>query len=150
VYAPDTTKFADSLKFVTPKGKVVYGGGGIMPDVFVGIDTIGSSWYLTQLRYSMSFQAFAFDFANGKYNQWSNAKQYAQSFEVTDAILNQFLKYGEKEFGIKMDQSDLKVSKTLIKNYLKAEIARQIWTEEGYMFVMSQYDKEVQKALKSF
>ena len=150
LYAPDTTKFVDSLKFITPKGKVVYGGGGIMPDVFVAVDTVGNSWYLAQLRYTMSFQAFAFDFANGKYEQWKTPQEYARTFQISDALLNQFLKFSEKESGVKIDQSGLKTSKQWIKNILKAEIARQIWTEEGYFIVMNQLDKEVQTALKQF
>jgi carboxyl-terminal processing protease len=150
LYAPDSTKFVDSLKFTTPKGKIVYGGGGIMPDVFVPIDTVGNSWLLTQLRYTMAFQAFAFDYANGKYQKWKDAKEYANTFQISDALLNDFLKYSEKEFKVKVDQEDLKISKNWIKNFLKAEIARQIWTEEGYYVVMNQFDKEFQKAMRSF
>ncbi|EPB66036.1 peptidase, S41 family [Ancylostoma ceylanicum] len=108
LYAPDSSKFVDSLKFVTPKGKVVYGGGGIMPDVFVPLDT------------------------------------------VSDALLNDFIRFSEKEFKVKVNQEDLKTSRELIKNFLKAEIARQIWTENGYYTVMNRFDKEVQKALESF
>jgi len=148
LYAPDSTKFVDSLKFVTPKGKVVYGGGGIMPDVFVGIDTVGNSWYLAQLRYTMSFQTFAFDYANGKYNKWKNPQEFANTFEVTDALLNQFLKFSEKENKVIIDAVGLKQSKQWIKNILKAEIARQIWTEVGYYCVMNQLDNEFQSALK--
>lgn len=148
LYAPDSTKFVDSLKFVTPKGKVVYGGGGIMPDVFVKLDTVGNSWYLAQLRYTMSFQTFAFDYASGKYSNWKNPQEFAKTFEVTDALLNQFLKFSEKENKVKIDPNGLKQSKQWIKDILKAEIARQIWTEVGYFIVMNQLDNEFQTALK--
>lgn len=150
LYAPDSSKFVDSLKFVTPKGKVVYGGGGIMPDVFVPLDTTGNSWLLTQLRYTTSFQAFAFDYASGKYDKWKNPKEFARSFQVSDALMNDFLKFSEKEFKVKVNQEEVKVSKELIKTFLKAEIARQIWTEDGYFIVMNHADKEVQQALKNF
>ena len=150
LYAPDSSKFVDSLKFVTPKGKVVYGGGGIMPDVFVPLDTVGNSWTLTQLRYTMSFQAFAFEYASGKYDKWKNPSEFARSFQVSDALLNDFIRFSEKEFKVKVNQEDLKTSRELIKNFLKAEIARQIWTENGYYTVMNRFDKEVQKALESF
>lgn len=150
LFAPDSSLLVDSLKFTTPKGKVVYGGGGIMPDIFVPLDTVGNSWFLAQLRYSMSFQSFAFDFANGKYDKWKSPKEFAKSFQVTDELLNKFLKFSEKESGVIIDKNGLRVSKSLIKIILKAEIARQIWTEEGYFIVMSQEDNEVQKALVSF
>ena len=58
--------------FKTPKGKVVYGGGGIFPDVFIPMDTLGSSWYFTDLRYTPSFQNFAFDFVANKRNHWKS------------------------------------------------------------------------------
>lgn len=150
LYAPDSSKFVDSLKFTTPKGKVVYGGGGIMPDVFVPLDTVGNSWLLTQLRYTMSFQAFAFDYASGKYDKWKNPVEYTRSFQVSDKLLNDFITFSEKEFKVKVNREDMKTSKELIRNFLKAEIARQIWTENGYYTVMNQFDKEVQKALANF
>lgn len=150
LYAPDSTLFVDSLKFTTPKGKVVYGGGGIMPDVFVPLDTTGSSWLLTQLRYTMTFQAYAFDYANGKYKKWKNPSEYNATFQVTDALVADFIKFSEKEFKVRSNAQDLKTSKDLIKLLLKAEIARQIWTENGFYTVMSTADKEVLKALKLF
>mgnify|MGYP000921575740 CR=1 FL=1 len=148
LYAPDSSKFVDSLKFVTPKGKVVYGGGGIMPDVFIGLDTVGNTWLLAQLRYTMVFQAYAFDFANGKYNKWKSPKEFAANFSVSDALLNDFLNFGKKEYKIKVDTKELAISKNWIKTFLKAEIARQIWTEEGYYEVLNLSDNEIQKALK--
>ncbi len=148
LYAPDSSKFVDSLKFTTPKGKVVYGGGGIMPDVFIPLDTIGNTWTLAQLRYTASFQAFAFDFAHGKYTRWKNPKEFSQSFFVSDAMVNDFIKYSQKEYKVKINESELITSKELIKLYLKAEIARQIWTEEGFYIVFNHADKEVKKAFE--
>lgn len=148
LYAPDSSKFVDSLKFTTPKGKVVYGGGGIMPDVFIPLDTIGNSWSLAQLRYTASFQAFAFDFAHGKYSKWKNPKDFNQSFFVTDVLMDELIKYSQKEYKVKVNSTDLKASKDLIKLYLKAEIARQIWTENGFFIVFNTADKEVKKALE--
>lgn len=148
LFQPDSSLFVDSLKYTTPKGKIVYGGGGIMPDVFVPLDTTGNSWYLTQLRYAMTFQSFAFDFAHGKYEKWKNPQEYAATFNVSDNLMQQFLNYAQKEFKIAIDQKGLRMSKSLIKLFLKAEIARQIWVEDGYYTVVSQDDKEVKAALQ--
>jgi len=60
----------------------------------------------------------------------------------------QFLKYAQKEFKIAIDQKGLRMSKSMIKLFLKAEIARQIWVEDGYYTVVSQDDKEVKVALQ--
>jgi len=150
LYAPDSTLFVDSLKYKTPKGKIVYGGGGIMPDIFVALDTSGSSWYLAELRYSMAFQSFAFDFVRNKRNLWNSAQHFAKSFIVSDDILKSFTNYGVINYSIPFKQREFNASKTLMKTVLKAEIARQIWTENGYYQVINQTDKELLKALQQF
>ncbi len=147
LYAIDTTMLADSLKFKTPKGKIVYGGGGILPDIFVPLDTAGSSWYFTELRYSPAFQNFAFDYVSDKRNQWKSLPDFKNNFVVTDKLLNEFLNYAEKYEKVSRNPRELKISKKLITQALKAEIARQIWTEQGYFFVVSDYDREIQKAI---
>ena len=82
MYKVDSSLFVDSLKFITPKGKVVYGGGGIMPDIFVPFDTSGSSWYLSELHYSSVFQTFAFDFVQNKRKKWKSPAHFGRSFDV--------------------------------------------------------------------
>jgi carboxyl-terminal processing protease len=147
LYKPDSTLFADSLKFKTPKGKIVYGGGGIMPDIFVPFDSTGNSWYFSDLRFSSAFQAFAFDYLQDKRNKWSGLDAFEKQFKVTPEILDRFVKFAEKEMKVKKDASGLKHSKSLIERTLKAEIARQIWLEEGYYRIVNRSDNEVQKAL---
>jgi carboxyl-terminal processing protease len=148
LYEPDSTLLVDSLKYTTPKGKTVYGGGGIMPDVFIPLDTLGASWYFTQLRYSPAFQNFAFDFVSDKRQKWKDRVDFKKNFQVTDAILNQFLNYAEKNHKVEKNVVDLNTSKTIIKNALKGEISRQLWTEQGYYYVTSDSDNEIQRALK--
>lgn len=148
LYAPDSTLFVDSLKYVTPKGKIVYGGGGIMPDVFVPLDTTGSSWYLTELRYSMAFQSFAFDFANKKRTAWKSPKEFSDKFTISEELLKEFVSYSNTYFSIRFDQKDFNTSKNLMKQLLKAEIGRQLWTENGFYHVINKSDKEVLKALQ--
>lgn len=150
LYAPDSSIFVDSLKYITPGGKVVYGGGGIMPDVFVPLDTLGSSWYLSQLRYTLTFQSFAFEYVDGKRSKWKTPQQFASGFTVSDDLLRQFTAYSEKYYDIAFNARDFATSKSLMKELLKAEIARQLWTETGYFMIISRNDKEVLKALKEF
>lgn len=148
MYEVDSSLFVDSLKFKTPKGKIVYGGGGIMPDVFVPFDSTGASWYLTHLRYSPAFTTFAFDFAQGKRTKWKTPLEFAKSFEVSDGIVEQFAKFAEKEHDVKIDRQGLNASRRLIKQYIKSEIARQIWVEQGFYQVNNLVDPEVQKAIE--
>ena len=67
---------------------------------------------------------------------------------MTDAILNEFVNYAAKNHQVQKSVVDLNTSKTIIKNALKGEIARQIWTEHGYYYVISDSDNEIQKAIQ--
>ena len=145
----DSSLLVDSLKFKTPKGKVVYGGGGIFPDIFLPLDTMGNSWYFTELRYSSAFQSFAFDFVSNKRTLWKNPTEFNNSFVINDKITQEFLNYAMKNAHIPIDPIGYAKSKRLIQITLKAEIARQLWTEEGYYTVINQLDKEMQFAIKT-
>jgi len=148
LYAPDSSVFVDSLKFKTPKGKIVYGGGGIMPDVFVPFDSSGMGYYFTSLRYTAIFQMFAFDFVQNKRSKWYAPSEFNKSFQVSDELLKSFTIYAEKELGLKQDFTEIKHSKSILKRTLKAEIARQLWEEQGYFTVMNSFDSEVLKCLE--
>ncbi|MEY4604405.1 MAG: hypothetical protein RIT43_1697 [Bacteroidota bacterium] len=147
LYAPDSSIFVDSLKFKTPKGKTVYGGGGIMPDIFVPYDSTGTSDYLTTLRYSQVFSGFAFDFVQTKRSQWPSPESFNKQFKVTDELINSLATFAEEEMHIPIDSKGLAHSKTAIAQSLKAEIARQIWMEEGFYQVFNSTDREFNKAL---
>ena len=148
LYKPDTSIFVDSLKFKTPKGKIVYGGGGIMPDIFVPFDSSGMSFYYTELRYSAAFQSFAFDFVSDKRTKWNSPEEFNKSFNVTEDLLSKFVKYAEINEHVLLNKSEFSRSKKLISQTLKAEIARQLWVEQGFIEVMNAFDSEVQKAIK--
>ncbi len=148
LFSADTTLYVDSLKFKTPKGKTVYGGGGIMPDVFVAYDSIGNSGYYTQLRYAAAFQMFAFDYVLGKRNSWKNPSDFNKSFNVSDALFENFVKYAADNLNIEPDGNSKSKSKLLIKQTIKSEIARQIWIEAGFYEVEKSTDKVIQKAIE--
>jgi len=150
MYKADSTLLVDSLKFTTPGGKVVYGGGGIMPDVFVPYDTTGNSWYYTELRYSSAFTTFAFDFVEGRRKEWKSVRAFKETFDVSEEILNDFVNFAEEEAQIELRPDDLETSKTLIKRTIKGEIARQLWVEQGYYQVQIDTDADVQEAVNSF
>jgi carboxyl-terminal processing protease len=144
----DKKYFVDSLRYKTVKGRTVYGSSGIMPDVFVALDTLGSSMYFTELRFSQAFNGFAFDYIQDKRRNWNSLEEFVASFQVDDFLLNQFTQFAEKELKIKVDKVGLKTSKNIIKQTLKAEIARQIWLENGYYKITNSFDNEMQKAVK--
>jgi len=149
LYHVDSASFNDSLKYKTPKGKIVYGGGGIFPDVFVPLDTTSASWYLTHLRYSPAFTTFAFDFVADKRTKWKSISQYAKEFEVSDKLLKEFTDYAKRAHKVSFSATDLLKSRQQIKNDLKAEIARQLWVEEGFYQVQNPFDQEIREALNA-
>ncbi|MEW6467831.1 MAG: S41 family peptidase [Bacteroidota bacterium] len=145
----DSIKFPDSLKFHTPKGKTVYGGGGIMPDVFVPLDTSGRTPYLSELFYKSVFNQFSFDYADKKRVVLSAAglNAFRESFRVDETLFREFIQYAEKN-GVKRNEAQIKKSEQLIRNYLKASIARSIWNNEGFYPIYNQDDKTMQQAVE--
>ncbi|MDG1333298.1 MAG: S41 family peptidase [Crocinitomicaceae bacterium] len=149
LYEIDSSYFVDSLKFRTPKGKVVYGGGGIMPDVFVPLDSSGFTYYVSELRFSNAFTTFAFDYVQNKRNKWKSALDFTRSFRVTGSVLNQFSSFGESEYQIPRQPAAMEYSKSIIAKFIKSSIAQQLFVEEGYYRVINETDKEVLAALKA-
>jgi carboxyl-terminal processing protease len=147
LYHVDSSLMVDSLKFKTPKGKIVYGGGGIMPDVFIPLDTMSTTWYLMRLRASGVFQIFAFDYLREKRDKMGSLANFVSSFNPDEKLLNEFLSYTKKETKIAYNAKEYTYSKTKIALLIKAEIARQIWQENGYFEIINKTDKEVLKAL---
>ena len=148
LYEMDTTLFADSLKYTTPGGKTVYGGGGIMPDVFVPIDTAGATMALRKFQYSTVISDFAYDFVRTKGVGYPTFQEFTAKFNVTKALLDEFLAYAKEGYDIVIDNRDLEKSKTLLITDIKAEIARQIWLEDGSLYIRNQRDNEVLKAIE--
>lgn len=147
-FAVDSSVFKNAKKFKTLKGRTVYDGGGIMPDIFVPLDTTNSTMYYIGLRYSGAFQHVAFDYVANKRTSWKTVKDFNTYFEVDDELLQRLVKYGQKELKVPYLADDFKRSKQLIEVALKAEIARQLFIEEGYYVVIALEDKEVQKAIQ--
>lgn len=145
---PDSIKFPDSLKYVTPKGKVVYGGGGIMPDVFVPIDTSGSD-YLNRILFNGIFQQFAFDYVDKhkkdeKY--FTLQDMFMQKFSVNKLLLNNFFSFAEEK-GVPFDEHGYQKTKDYFHLRLKASIARYLFGENGYFMVMDDRDRTLGKAM---
>lgn len=144
----DSIKVSDSLKYKTLSGRTVYGGGGITPDVFVPLDTTGRSRYLTQVLYNGIVNSFAYAYADKerlKLRAYKSVENYSRSFEITGGILDQFAAYAEKN-GVKRNDQQMKQSEAILKNQLKALIARNIWGNEGFYPVFQQQDNVLKKA----
>ncbi len=145
----DSIKFNEKDKFKTPKGKIVYGGGGIMPDIFVGLDTTNRSNYLTELFISGAINQFAINYYESRKNEFSgytSPSHFNSKFTVDLEMLNLLAAFAEKK-GLKKNISQLNYSKSLIQRQIKASFARIVWKNEGYYFVMNESDLTIKKSL---
>jgi carboxyl-terminal processing protease len=152
LYELDSSLLVDSLKYTTPGGKTVYGGGGIMPDIFVPLDTVGSTTYLRRLRYAGVFNDFAYDFARNnreQLNSYASLEAFYSDFIVDDNLLNSFTNYVQDKRNILTNQEQLNRSEQQIKENIKAEIARQRWLEEGAFYIFNKSDIEVLRAIEA-
>lgn len=137
-------------KFKTKGNRIVYGAGGIFPDIKVEYEFVLHSEYYYLLRENNAFAIFAFHFLDGKRNQFNSLNQLEEQLSKEKNLVDEFLSFSENVLKIPKDEKAITVEKELLNNYLKAEIARQLFTENGFYKIYNATDKEVKKALESF
>ncbi len=147
----DSIHFNDSLKYITPNGRAVYGGGGIMPDYFVPLDTTLNSHYLNELYTSTSIQEYTFGYAEAHKGQLEKQgfDQYLKSFLVTDKMLADLVAVGERN-KVNPDRIELNTKKKLFQVHVKAQIARKLWGNDGFFPVINDTNEIFLQALKLF
>lgn len=143
----DSIHFADSLKFTTPGGKTVYGGGGIMPDIFVPVDTTGRSAYFLAVRPLIYRYALNYTEKNRE-----TLKKFTETGEMAkfldrQALLDQFVRFAEQN-GVKRDPEGLKLSGQVIYIQLKAYIARNILDNKGFYPIWKELDTTLKFAVE--
>lgn len=148
----DSVHFPDSLKYKTIVNKrTVYGGGGIMPDVFVAADTAGYSDYYRSLIRKAVFATFVVEYADNnraKINAlYKNFDDYKNKFTFSQSDIQDFIKKGEKA-GVPYNESQFKTSESEILNALKALVASNIWQSNEYFRIVNENDPVIAKALK--
>ena len=152
LYSADSIHFADSLKYYTlRKHRVVYGGGGIMPDVFVPLDTTQYTKFLRQ----MAARSYIIN-ANLKYidvNRKQLKKQFATfndfnaRFEVPQSLIDDVVQAAEKDKVKPKDQQELQATLPQLRRQLKALIARDLWDMSEYFQVINETNPIVVKAV---
>jgi carboxyl-terminal processing protease len=150
IYA-DSIKFADSLKYTTPGGKTVYGGGGIMPDIFVPMDSSLYAKYYEKVRARGLLGRFAFQYADQNRNRLDEFNDYHEMVEYLDLqnLLKQFVAFAE-ENGLTESNEEIILSQDVLLTSAKALIARFILDNKGYYPIIHQIDPTVQKSLEIF
>ncbi|PCI94083.1 MAG: peptidase S41 [Flavobacteriales bacterium] len=148
----DSISLPDSLKFETLNSqRTVYGGGGIMPDVFVSIDTTMSSDYFGKVNRKGLLNEFVLEYMDNhrkdlelKYNDVENFKQF---FNAEEEMLTNFIEYAEKN-EIEKNEEQINISKKLITIRLKALVARNLWNTSAYFQIANDLNDSYLKAIE--
>jgi len=135
---------ADSLKFTTPKGKVVYGGGGIIPDVFVPINKKMENGTIGRIQASGIMSYFVFEDLDKNRSLFKNMSQedFIKNYIVSDDDLERFTEYLNRRTRYKIT---FVAYKEEVKLYLKATLAEQLYGTEAHMQVLNTNDAMLEK-----
>ena len=151
-YHADSIHFPDSLKYYTlGSGRTVYGGGGIMPDIFMPVDTTYSTKLFTDLVRKTVFNAYCIDYVlknREKINQdYPKFDGFNKKFEVDDEMMEDFKKMAESK-GVSWDEEQFARSEMWIKLRIKGMIAQDVWDIDKFYQVVATEDKIIQKAVE--
>ena len=150
-FSADSIHFADSLRFTTPKGKTVYGGGGIMPDVFVPLDTLDMTPYYYAVTGFNILYRYTLDYADKHRKAINNIHTVAQleAFLNSDTMLLDDFVWYAAEKGIKPNRKEIATSKVLLEAMLRAYIARNTELQDsGYFSQIWPADPTLLKAFE--
>jgi carboxyl-terminal processing protease len=140
----------DSLKFYTPSGRVVYGGGGITPDVFIPFDSTSTSFALIDIINFGILRHLSFDYVDQNRTQLSNWKSfdlYQKNYKTDDALIEKTL-LSAKENNILYTKAEVAKLKSQCALRFKAQIARALFDENAMIRIMNTEDPELIKAVE--
>ena len=144
-YSADSVHFADTTTYRTKGGRIVHGGGGIMPDIFVGRDTtLNTPWYNQCVNLAYTYQ-FAYQYTDkhrkelSKFKDWQSLEKYL----LKQDVIPQFVAFA-KDKGVEPNQAEIQKSRPLMTRLLNAYIVRNILGDEGF-FPLFERDDEITK-----
>lgn len=146
----DSLKQSDTTKYRTDNGRVVFGGGGITPDIFVPIDELIRNKYYAEiagLTSEFSYNYFSKNSADFK-SKYKTVEIFAANFNISDDLLNNFVGFAETN-KVKRNPAQLATCSNALKTRMKAYMARQLFGEKGFYFVINAQDKTIEKALQT-
>lgn len=150
MFSQDSIKLDTSIEFKTTHGRTVYGGGGIMPDIFVPNDTSGITSYYINVANAGLLQKFAFDYVDANRDKFENAttvEQLEKLLPADDTLLRQFVNFAARN-GVSARWYYINISHDLIVNQLKALIVRDVLDYTAYFTIMNRMDANVNRAIE--
>lgn len=149
LYNSDSIKLDKTKQYRTPGGKIVYGGGGIVPDVFIPVDTAKYSHFVNRLYYNGLINSFAFEYSDKKrsslLNEYKTANDFNTKFKVNESIKKEFIQY------LQLANANTNVSDkqlTGLDLILKSLIGRNLFDKDGYYPNLNVSDNCVLKAIE--
>lgn len=148
----DSIHVADSLKYTTLKAqRVIYGGGGIIPDVFVPVDTTEYSKYYADLSAKGVLIQYTLGYIDKHRDelkaQYADVESFDKGFAVSDAMMKELIAMGEKE-GVKYDEEQFNTSKNVLELLLKSLIARDVFDQEAFTIIYNSRNDLLKEGLR--
>ena len=151
LFSEDSIHFADTTKYYTKKGRIVHGGGGIMPDIFVGRDTTLYTKYFNQVANRAYTYQFAYHYVDqhrkelSKYKTWQSLEQHL----IQADWMPQFITFCQQK-GVEPVEKDIDISRPLIQRLVNAYIVRNILGDEGFFPLFERDDDITKRAIRFF
>lgn len=149
IYDETKIHLADSMVYHTDAGRTVYGGGGIVPDIFIPDDTTSNSKYLSLLYANDVFRSFAFRYVDNNPEiriTYPHSARFIYEFNAGNELLKEFVAYAAQK-GVPFDEKGYINSNLVIKTRIKAYIGKRLFQDDGYYPALHETDPVIQKAL---
>lgn len=146
----DSIHFDDSLKYTTASGRIVYGGGGIMPDIYVPYNSDDYPVYYNKLLDKGLIFRFSFDYTDihrQELNEYSDFADYDAEFNIKQGLFNEFIAFAEEK-GISRDPKGIRDSEVRIKTLMKAFIGRNLFDDDGFYPIYHRIDETFLMAIE--
>ena len=147
LYEADSISVDENDRFITPGGKIVYGGGGIIPDVFVPLDTTNFTEFHRQLLSTGALREFALDYSSRnrkELERYSTVKEFQSRFSFKSSDYQSLIDFAKSK---KVDATGSELAKSEVLNNLKALVARSKWNGDGFYPIINENDKMIEAAL---
>ncbi|MBQ7787961.1 MAG: S41 family peptidase [Alistipes sp.] len=150
-FSADSIHFADSLRFVTPKGKIVYGGGGIMPDVFIPMDTTDITKYYIEVTGRNILYRYTIEYADRHREALNKVQTIQELTELLDSdkrLFDDFVRYAAEQ-GVRPNYRDINRSRKVMEAQLRAYIGRNTALEDnGFYYNIFPIDEVVKRSIE--
>ena len=147
LFKKDSIRLTDSVEYKTSGGRTVFGGGGIVPDVFIPLDSLSVSKIFIAANRHIPAYTYQYVEEHRAELEQMGLVEFSKGFSVPDKLLKDFLSYCEKN-GTRFSKSNWTKIQEKVRQSIKAGIAQNKWSEAGYIRVMNEEDPAVQQARK--